>query len=142
MNPALVAAVVSGLVSISAVFLSDLFGRRRDREGEWRKLKLEQYQEFTLALSNAVHRKVDDAAKRRYADAVNSLALIAPPEVLAALYAFQDETSYRNQDRSQSQYEQRLSTLFREMRRDCQPKPPKDSSDAIFRTMDIPPDDA
>ena len=139
MNVALLAAAISGLVSLGVAILAHKFNRERDRESDWRKLKLESYKEYVLALSGVVHQGRDQAAQRRYADAVNSFVLIAPPKVLEALYAFQDEITFRNEDRSQARYEELFSDLCRAMRIDCHPQDPKDLAEFTFRTLDIPP---
>jgi|GEM_PF-5346752 len=143
MSPTVVAVIisslVSGCVSLGVVALSDTFGRKRDREAEWRKVKLAQYREFTAALSGIVHHGTDEASQRRYADAVNNMTLIAPPQVLEALYAFQDETSFKNTQRNPVRYENLFSDLARKMRLDCHPIKPRDSEHFLFRTVDIPP---
>ena len=77
MNPTAAAVVISslvaGTVSLVVAFLAHVFGAKRDREAEWRKIKLEQYREFTASLSSVVHRGADEEAQRRYADAVNKI---------------------------------------------------------------------
>lgn len=135
----IISSLVSGGVSLGVVALSDAFGRKRDREAEWRKVKLEQYREFTAALSGVVHRGADESSQRRYADAVNNMILIAPSQVLIALYAFQDEISFKNSRRDPDRYEALFSELARQMRLDCHPSRPRDSEQFLFRTMDIPP---
>jgi hypothetical protein len=142
MNPTAAAVVISslvaGTVSLIVAFSAHIFGAKRDREAEWRKIKLEQYREFTAALSGVVHQGADELAQRRYADAVNNLILIAPHKVLEALYAFQDEISISNKQRSALKYEALFSDLARHMRQDCHPSKPGDGAQFIFRTMDIP----
>jgi len=143
MSPTVVAVIisslVSGCVSLGVVALSDTFGRKRDRDAEWRKVKLEQYREFTAALSGVVHHSADESSQRRFADAVNNMILIAPSQVLEALYAFQDEISFKNTRRDPARYEKLFSDLSRQMRLDCHPTQPRDSEHFLFRTMDIPP---
>ncbi len=142
MDQPVVTALIAGTISligiVVSVVTSNVLGKKRDHEADWRKMKLEHYREFIAAHSAAVHSAADIPAKRRYADAVNSLTLVAPPQVLAALYSHQSETSERNSERSLNQVEKTLSNLLRLMRRDCQPKPPLDDSDFIFKTFDIP----
>jgi hypothetical protein len=139
MTTAWIITIISGSVSLAVAVLAHLFTKRRDHESDWRKLKLEIYKEFILALSGIVAVGRGKEAQRRYADAVNSFVLIAPREVLDALYAFQDEISYRNERRSDHTYEELLNDLIRAMRLDSHPKNPHDSSDLVFRTLDIPP---
>ena len=139
MNAALVAALIAGIVSLTVAVLAHLFTKKRDSESDWRKLKLEIYKEFVLALSGVVHTDRDRDSQRRYADVVNSFVLVAPPNVLRALYAFQDEISYKNDSRDDGRYEALFSDLVRVMRLDCHPDDPHDSREFIFRTLDIPP---
>jgi hypothetical protein len=139
MNTALVAALIAGTVSLAVAVLAHLFSKKRDRESDWRKLKLETYKEYVLALSGVVHTGRDQNSQRRYADAVNSFILVAPPNVLRALYAFQEEISYKNESRDLGKNEALFSDLARVMRLDCHPDDPHDSREFIFRTLDIPP---
>ena len=140
MDGAAMTALISGVVAIGVVVLTHSFTRKRDREADWRKMKLEHYREYVAALSGIVHHGHESAAQRRYSDAVNSLALVAPREALIALYDFLDETSVSNQNRTPVKYELLLSSLLRNMREDCHPRQPKDSSAFMFRTINVPPE--
>jgi hypothetical protein len=144
MNGAVFTVLISGALSVLAalgtVALTHYFGRMRDREADWRKMKLEHYKEYVAALSGTVHHGYDGAVQRRYSDAANALALVAPTKVLTALYALLDETSVRNQNPTLARYESLLSSLLRSMREDCHPKPPKDGSEFTFRTINVPPE--
>jgi hypothetical protein len=130
-----VASVVSGAVSLGVVELTYHRGKRRDHEADWRKLKLEQYKEYIAALSGTVHHPSEAAVQQRYSDAFNSMALVAPQKVLAAMYVFNDEISKKNQERSLSKYEFFLSSLMRTMRDDCHATEPKDDPKFIFHTI-------
>jgi hypothetical protein len=142
MNSALATVLISGATSIVSAYgvvaLSHFYGRKRDHEADWRKMKLDHYKEYAGALSGIVHNGNDVDAKRRYADACNSLDLVAPNDVLIALYAFLDETSISNNNRSDEKYELLVSNLFRKMRLDCHPSTPNDPADFTFRTINIP----
>jgi len=143
MDGTLLTALISGVVAFGTVTITQVltyfFSRKRDHEADWRKMKLEHYKEYLLALSRVVGRDSDSTAQRRYADAANSLTLVAPPILLAALYNFQDEISEGNIDHSTPKAEFLLSVLMRNMRKDCQPQAPKDSLGFVFRMLDIPP---
>jgi hypothetical protein len=136
-------ALVSGAVALGTVTftqaLAHYFGRKRDQEADWRRLKLEHYKEYVAALSGIVCSS-DAAAHRRYRDAANSLNLVAPPKVLIALQAFLDETSVKNRNRTDSKYESLFSQLMRYMREDCHPKLPNDDPGFVFLTINVPPD--
>jgi hypothetical protein len=136
-------ALVSGAVALATVTftqaLTHYFGRKRDHEADWRRLKLDHYKEYVAALSGIVCSS-DAAAHRRYRDAANSLNLVAPPKVLIALRAFLDETSVKNRNRTDSKYESLFSQLMRYMRNDCHPRSPNDSPESVFLTINVPPD--
>jgi hypothetical protein len=136
-------ALVSGAVALGTVTftqaLTHYFGRKRDHEADWRRLKLEHYKEYVAALSGIVCSS-DAAAHRRYRDAANSLNLVAPPKVLIALQAFLDETSVKNRNRTDSKYESLFSQLMRYMRTDCHPRSPNDNPEFVFLTINVPPD--
>ena len=133
-------ALVSGAVALGVVALTNFYGRKRDHEADWRKMKLEQYKEYVAALSGTVHHPYDSVVQRRYTDAVNSMGLVAPPNVLNALYGFLDETSFSNRNRTPEKYDALLSSLMRTMREDSHPESPNDSAEFIFRTLSCPPD--
>ncbi len=114
------------------------FNKKREREAEWRKAKLEHYREYMAALSAVVGHRSNDKAQTRYSDAVNTLALVAPPSVLRTLYAFQEEIRMSNANHSQVNHDNLLGDLLREIRRDVHPKRPDDEG-IDFRLMDAPP---
>jgi hypothetical protein len=142
MDETVYTALVSGAVALGVVVLSHYFGRKRDHEADWRKMKLEHYKEYLLALSRVVGRDSDATAQRRYADAANSLTLVAPSNLLIALHAFQDEIGEANKHHDPLRAESLLNVLMRNMREDCHPQAPKDSQEFLFRILDIPPDKA
>jgi hypothetical protein len=136
---AITAGVSAGSALISVV-ITYILTRRREHEADWRKLKLGQYQEFILALSGIVSGRATPESHRRYADAVNSMALIAPPGVLKALRKFQLEISYINNNRSDEHHDQLLDVLLREMRRDIEPNPISVGADFSFHLFGLPPE--
>jgi hypothetical protein len=135
-------ALVSGAVALGVVVLSNYYGRKRDHEADWRKMKLEYYREYLLALSRVVGRDSDATAQRRYADAANGLILVAPSNLLIALHAFQNEVRETNKSHDPLKAESLLNVLMRNMRKDCHPQTPKDNQKFIFRILDIPSDKA
>jgi hypothetical protein len=140
-TPILIVAITTlatGVTAIIAVFVTYILTKKREHAGDWRKLKLEQYQEFVLALSGVVRERPTPDSQRRYADAVNSMMLIAPLAVLKALRAFQDEISYVNNERTQERHDQLLDALFRAMRQDVHPTKPEETS-FDFRLLGLPP---
>lgn len=137
---ALITAGVSATTALLAVFLTYLLTRRREHETDWRKVRLEQYQNFMLALSEITEGRSTSEAMRHYTDALNSLSLVAPIAVLRALRNFQDEISCRNVRRTDEAHDRLLNVLIREMRRDIHPSTPNDDSDFKFHLLGFPHD--
>src|SRR5580693_4898979 len=92
------------------------------------------------ALSGIVRRRATPQAHARYADAVNSLTLVAPGVVIAKLQDFMDET--RSKEFDQHRHDERYSALVRAIRRDVQPGRLGDDEPRSFHLVDVPPDEA
>jgi hypothetical protein len=137
MEGSVVVAIISAGAALAVATVSYTLNKQREREAEWRKVKLEHYREYMAALSAVVGHRSNDKAQTRYSDAVNTMGLVAPPPVLRALYAFQEEVSFNNPSHSKDSHDQRLSDLLREIRRDVHPKRPDDAG-IVFRLMDAP----
>lgn len=120
--PAILAALASGVFALVGVIVTSALAQRREHEADWRQTKIEHYQEYVTALSNIVSGRSTPAAQERYADAVNALALVASPQVLDAVDAFQREISYRNSKRSDTRHDALLSEVMHAMRKDVQPR--------------------
>lgn len=137
MDATILVAVISAAAALAVASLSYAFNKRREREGEWRKLKLEHYKEYVTALSGVVGQRSTAESQARYSDAVNFMTLVAPPTVLRALYGFQDEIRVSNETKSQQKHDETLAALLRAIRRDVHPKAPHDQG-VVFRLMDAP----
>jgi hypothetical protein len=133
--------IVTATTAVSVAALSYVFAKRRERDAEWRKLKLDHYKEFVAALSGVVGERANATAQRRFSDAVNAMVLVAPSAVLRALYAFHDEVRTGNETRTLDGHDNALKALLREIRRDVHPSPPRDDG-ITFRLLDAPSDDA
>ncbi|AQW29464.1 hypothetical protein ACKZDW_20960 [Ralstonia syzygii subsp. celebesensis] len=114
-------AVATGLFTLLVAVVTYLLTKKREHEADWRKAKLEHYREYIAALSGITEGRSTPTGHARYSDAVNSMALIAPPAVLAAVYAFQDEISCRNTARSDEAHDRLLANVLLAMRRDVHP---------------------
>jgi hypothetical protein len=131
-------ALLTAATAIIVAALTYYFGKRRDREAEWRKLKLDHYQEFLSALSGIVGaRAKEDVNQARVSDAINALSLVAPPAVLRALYAFHDEIRITNPSKSSAGHDATLNALMAAIRRDVHPAAPDDTG-ITFRLLDAP----
>ncbi|HVC60834.1 MAG TPA: hypothetical protein VND19_10790 [Acetobacteraceae bacterium] len=88
MNPGFLSAVLSGAAAITVAVLTYLLTKHKEREADWRKVKLDLYKEYVAALSSQLNDLT--ATQTRYVDAANALTLVAPLSVIKALYAFND----------------------------------------------------
>ena len=134
METGVLTALISGSAAIVVAAVTYAFTKRREQEAVWRDLKLKHYQEYIAALSATVGARATPEVRARYADAGNTLSLVAPPEVLRALYAFQDEISLKGPAKDHSRHDARLTDLMRVMRADAQAGlPVSEESDLNFR---------
>lgn len=127
MEATTVVATISATTALAVAALSYSFNKRREREAEWRQLKLTHYKEYVSALSDVVGQRSTPASQARYSAAANFMTLVASPVVLRTLYAFQDEIRISNPDRTAEKHDATLSALLREIRRDVHPQPPDDA---------------
>jgi hypothetical protein len=116
-----VAACVTALAAILSVVATYYLAKRRELEAEWRKLRLERYQDFLKSFSTVIRSGASQEDRARYADAVNNLTLVAPSSVLRALYAFQDAVGQLSGDTPQAEAEAAASGLVHAMRIDVRP---------------------
>jgi hypothetical protein len=109
--------------------LVNMFTVRREREADWRKLKLNCYQDFIGALSEVVGPQPNQQAYARYANAMNNLILVAPDAVISSCYRIQDEIDRGKQNgkRDVPQEFRLLLDALREIRSDVTPGTRKSS---------------
>jgi hypothetical protein len=118
-NAILLAAAISGIVSIAGVVVSYWLSKRKEREADWRKLMLENYKEFTAALSGFLEgRNITDVERERFADASNAMNLVASAKTTSVLYAFFQECLYANPSANRQRNNELISNLLLAMRRD------------------------
>ena len=120
--------------------LTYFFTKRREREADWRKMKLDQYKEYVAALSGIVEGRDTPEGHIRYVDAVNSLTLVASPKVLRELYAYMDYTTSRNISKSIEQHDRLLTNLMHVLRQDVFPHHQHGDASQTFRLITVPPD--
>ena len=116
------AEIVTAIIAASgAVLLAGAtywFTKKREREAELRREKLEHYKDFVASLGGIISGESTDDAQRAFSRACNRLNLVAPQVVLEALQAFQQEIKVSNSDRSTQRHDELMSKLFYEIRRD------------------------
>jgi hypothetical protein len=112
--------IMSGAVAVAIPAITYWLTKRREHETVWRELKLKHYQTYMVALSAVVGDRATLENRARYADAANTLSLVAPPAVLRALYEFQDEISLKSEARDRTRHDVKLTALMKAMRSDAQ----------------------
>ncbi|HEY8027265.1 MAG TPA: hypothetical protein VIF60_22170 [Burkholderiaceae bacterium] len=130
------AEIVTALIATSGAILLAAFTywstKKREREAEIRKEKLEHYKEFVASLSGIVLGESTPDDQRAFSRACNKLNLVAPQIVIKALQGFQQEITVSNESRSQDRHDILMSRLFFEMRKDLGITPKDADSDFIF----------
>lgn len=129
-NAPVVVAAITAASAIVVAAVTYFLTRKREREAEWRKLKLERYREFVAAFSGITGNAVTPDGRQRFAYAINDLALVAPPEVLRLAYALMSVVN--GPGRTEQGYNAALSALFRALRKDAHPELP-DEPDIAFQ---------
>jgi hypothetical protein len=92
----IITAGASAITAIVAVIVTYVLTKKREHEADWRRLKFSLYQEFALALSGIVRGRSTSEGHLRYADAVNSMALVASWNVFLSVEAFLNENLGNN----------------------------------------------
>lgn len=114
----IVTAVMASSTALTVAVVGYWFTKKREREAELRKERLEHYKELVSSLSDILEGDDNVQGQKRFAVACNNLNLVAPVSVLKALQGFQDETKSSNPSRTLERHDQLLSLLLVEMRRD------------------------
>ena len=121
---ALISVVLSGLLSgviaLAVAYVTLRGSIKRDHEADWRKVKLDHYQDFFRALSGTVG-NITFERQEKYADAINRLSLVAPAEIMSKIYDFYDYTSVKNKKLTLDEHDKKLATPISEIRRDVKP---------------------
>lgn len=108
------------------------FTKKRERDAELRKEKLEHYKDFVASLSGIVSGESTPEGQRAFSRACNKLNLIAPQAVIKALQDFQQEIKVTNATRSNERHDKLMSRLFYEMRKDLQVAPKDRDTSFVF----------
>lgn len=130
------AEIVAPLIAASgAIVLAGAtywFTKKREREAELRKEKLEHYKDFVASMSGIITGESTPEDQRFFARACNKLNLVAPHAVIRALQEFQQEIKVTNNARSDERHDRLMSRLFYEMRKDLEIRPRDEDADFVF----------
>ena len=119
-------AAVGSLLVVAATYW---FTKKRERDADLRREKLEHYKAFVLSLSGILEEESSDSGQRAFSQACNNLLLFAPQPVLSALRQFQLESRASNPNRSNETHDLVLSKLLLEIRNDLDVRPKDDSKE-------------
>jgi hypothetical protein len=114
----LVTAIVTASSALVVAVATYWFTKKREREAELRKEKLEHYKEFVASLSGILTNEGTPLGQRLFAKASNNLNLVAPQAVIVALQEFQRQSRASNPQRDLAAHDRALTRLFYEIRRD------------------------
>jgi hypothetical protein len=141
MQASAITATIAALSSVVAAFVSYHFSRKREIEADWRNQRLTQYRELLSSLSDAaIHGINSNKAQERFANAFNTIALVAPQPDLNRLLEFHDEIRFGNPDPSRDRHDELLTRLVFEIRRDMHIRPKDDVESFRFRLIGKPPE--
>lgn len=114
----IVTTVIASSTALVVAVVGYWFTKKREREAELRKERLDHYKELVSSLSDILEGDNNFQGQKRFAVAYNNLNLVAPVSVLKALQMFQNETKSSNPSRTLERHDQLLSLMLVEMRRD------------------------
>lgn len=124
------AALIAASGAIAVAGASYWFSKKRDREADLRREKLEHYKDFVASLSGVVSGESTADGQRAFSRACNKLNLVAPQAVLTALQRFHSEIKVSNGSKSRERHDKFMSALFLEIRKDLGVTP--SDNDATF----------
>jgi hypothetical protein len=118
METALQVAIVSAALSIIGASLTFYLTKRAERRDRHQQRKLEHYSQLLGAISDLASDGVDQIeANEHFNRAVNTIVLVAPQNVVAALMAFHDEIKISNPHRTLDGHDKRLNELVLAIRK-------------------------
>ncbi len=115
---AIVTTVGALLVAVTGAAWTYWLTKKKEREAEIRKEKLEHYKAFVASLNGILEGEDSPEGQEAFALACNRLLLFAPQPVLEALRKYQEESRASNTVRDKKYHDKLLSSLLFEIRRD------------------------
>lgn len=119
MDSSILVAVITASGSVLLAALTFYLTKKHQLKVEWQKEKLNHYKVMLSSLSDlAVDGTDKKDANMRFSLAVNTIALVAPQYVIAALMAFHDEVKFTNPNKSPEKHDELLNLLLLAIRKD------------------------
>jgi hypothetical protein len=107
--------IIVAIIAAAASAVTFLLTRMKEREAEWRKLRVEQYKELVTSMSEVAGGPTE-ANRARLALAANHVGLFASPAVLRELTTLLDAVARGETDN----HDQILTALMHAIRDDLQ----------------------
>ena len=117
MNSEIITAIITISGAVIVAGASYWFTKKKERDAELRKEKLEHYKAFISSLSGVTGGGTTEG-QRAFSLASNNLILVAPQVVLEAMQAYRYETRTSNPNPSIEKHDRLLSKLLLEIRKD------------------------
>jgi hypothetical protein len=118
MDTPVTVAIISAAAAIVVPAISFYLTKRKERQADWQRYKFELYKSLVQSLSGIVGTDSTPNGNKLFAEACNTLHLIASKGVLDALHDFQDEIRVSNTNRNDERHDALLSRLEWEIRKD------------------------
>lgn len=126
-------SIIASSGALALAVVTYWFTKKREREAELRKERLEHYKEFVASLSGIIEGESTKEGQQRFSLACNKLNLVAPQEVIGALQDYQNGTKQSGTCKTLQQHDELLSRLMYEMRKDLRIAPVDDTNKILFR---------
>jgi hypothetical protein len=117
-------AAAGGLIVAGASYW---FTKKRERDAELRKEKLNHYKELVASMGRIIANESTSDDQREFARASNNLSLVASQSVLAAFREFRLAIGANSVPQTQDRHDTLLTQLLREIRKDLAVTPRDDS---------------
>ncbi|HZM63572.1 MAG TPA: hypothetical protein VFB59_00385 [Candidatus Saccharimonadales bacterium] len=137
MDYQIVVAIITAGAAIIVAVVSFFLNENAKRKAEWRQKKFGHYQSLLLAISDLANAGKNKArADQDFWTASNTIALIAPQEVITALMSFQDEIKATNKHMfSVERHDKLLKGLVLAIRKDIGLSKKDDPTTFTFRLI-------
>ena len=119
METTVLIALISTCGSIVVASLTFYLTKKEKIKMEWQQIKINHYKLLLSAISDLAIDTLDhNEANLKFANASNTIALVAPQKVITALMNFHDEVKFSNKNKSIEKHDQLLKKLLLEIRKD------------------------
>jgi hypothetical protein len=128
MKAEIVTALIAASGAVALAGTTYWFTKKREREAEIRKEKLQHYKDLISSFSGIIAGEGTPEGQRAYSRACNNLNLIAPQSVIEAMQAFQEASKAGSETPDNETHDRALSRLILEMRKDLHVLPKDDEN--------------